>query len=87
MSRRHAAAMVIGAAAALLPSLAAAQEGASRALDAPDDALGTVLATIGAIVALFVVASLGYLYLRTRSLTWGFQQKELPPEPGSDGHH
>ena len=92
MSRRRpaaagtkAAAAGIGAVAALLPSLAAAQE--SRALDAPDDAVGTVLATLGALVALFAVGSIGYLYLRLRGLEWGFQKKELPPEPGSGGHH
>ncbi len=81
----RAAAAGMGAAAALLPSLAGAQE--SRAIDAPDDAVGTVLATVGALVALFVVASIGFLYLRARGLQWGFQEKELPPEPGSGGHH
>jgi hypothetical protein len=91
MSRRRptaatkAAAAGVGAAAALLPSLAAAQQ--SRALDTPDDAVGTVLVTVGAVVALFAVGSLGYLYLRLRGLEWGFQEKELPPEPGSGGHH
>ncbi len=90
MSRRRigrAAAATTGAAAALLPSLAAAQEGAGRSLDAPDDAMGTVLATAGAVAALFLVASIGYLYMRIRGLEWGFQEKELPPEPGSGGHH
>jgi len=85
MSRRRVAAASLGAAAALLPSLAAAQQ--SRALDTPNDAVGTVLATVGAVVALFAVSSLGYLYLRTRGLQWGFQEKEVPPEPGSGGHH
>lgn len=85
MSRRRVAAASLGAVAALLPSLVAAQQ--SRALDTPNDAVETVLATVGAVVALFVVSSLGYLYLRRRGLQWGFQEKEVPPEPGSGGHH
>ena len=85
MSRRRVAGAGIGSVAALLPSLAAAQE--SRALDAPDDAVATVLATVGALVALLAVGSIGYLYLRFRGLEWGFQKKELPPKPGAGGHH
>jgi hypothetical protein len=84
MSRRRVAAAGIGVAAALLPSLAIAQE--SRAIDAPDNAVGAVLGTVGALVALFAVGSIGYLYLRLRGLEWGFQKKEPPPEPGSGGH-
>ena len=85
MSRRRVATVLAGASAALAPTLAAAQE--NRALDAPDSASGAVLITVAGVVALFAVAGVGYLYLRASGLEWNFQKKELPPEPGSGGHH
>ncbi len=83
--RRRVATASVSSAVALFPHLAAAQ--GSQALDAPDQVMGTVLTTIGAVIALFVVSSIGYLYLRTRNLEWSFQEKHLPPEPGSGGHN
>ena len=85
MRRRRVATASVGAVVALIPHLAAAQ--GSQVLDAPDQVMGTVLTTVGAVTALFVVSSIGYLYLRTRNLEWGFQEKQLPPEPGSGGHN
>lgn len=85
MSRRLLAGMLAGAAGAFLPAVAAAQE--SRALDATDGAGGAVILTAVGVLALFAVAGVGYLYLRANGLEWEFQRKELPPEPGSGGHH
>ena len=85
MSRRLLAGTLAGVAGALLPALAVAQE--SRALDAGDGAGGAVILTAVGVLALFAVAGVGYLYLRANGLEWDFQRKELPPEPGSGGHH
>ncbi|MCY4640807.1 MAG: hypothetical protein OXC94_10780 [Chloroflexi bacterium] len=85
MSRRRLAAVCAGAAAALVPAIAAAQEG--RALGAPEQAAGAVVMTIAGVLVLFAAAGVGYLYLRLNGFEWDFQKKELPPEPGSGGHH
>lgn len=85
MRRRRVATASVGATVALIPRLAAAQ--GSQALDAPDQVIGTVLTTVGAVIALLVISSIGHLYLRTRNLEWSFQEKQLPPEPGAGGHN
>ena len=85
MGRRLLVSMLAGAAWALWPAIALAQE--SRALDAADQAGGTVILTAVGVLALFALAGVGYLYLRASGLEWDFQRKELPPEPGSGGHH
>ncbi len=85
MGRRLFASILAGAAWALSPAAALAQE--SRALDAADQAGGTVIVTAVGVLALFAAAGVGYLYLRATGLEWDFQRKELPPEPGSGGHH
>ena len=85
MGRRRLAAIASGAAWALVPALAAAQE--SRALGAPEQAAGAVVMTVAGVLVLFAVAGVGYLYLRLNGFEWDFQRRELPPEPGSGGHH
>jgi hypothetical protein len=77
---RRAWGLVVGAAFALLPAVATAQEG--RALEPPGDSAMVILVTVGAIAALFVIAALGWLYQQRRGLHWPFQD----PDPGADHH-
>jgi len=72
--------LMVGMAFALLPALAFAQEG--RALEPADDSVMVILVTVGAILAVFLVAVLGWLYQQRRGLHWPFQD----PDPGIDHH-
>ena len=60
---------------AALPGVASAAEG-GRALDTPGDTMTAVLATLGGIAAVFLIAALGYLYRAHRGLEWDFQQPD-----------
>ena len=77
---RQAWGLAVGAALAALPGAVAAQEG--RALEPGDDSMMVIAVTVGAILALFLVAALGWLYQQRRGLHWPFQD----PDPGSDHH-
>lgn len=81
---RRVLAIGIGLALAVVPAAALAQDGASRALRAPEDATVAVAAVVGAIATLFVVATLGYLYRRKRRLQWDFQVRR--DQPHGDAH-
>lgn len=77
-----------GASAALWPLVALAQEAehaeaASRALGAPQDMGSIALITLGALIGLFAIAGLGFLYRRERRLDWSFQR----PDAARDEHH
>ena len=79
---------LIGAAAgvwvALLPALAlAAEEG--RILERSADWRPVMIVTLAGVVALLLVATLGYMYRTHRHIVWGFQQPEEPH--GDDSHH
>ena len=75
-------AATLGAAAAAMPYVAAAEHDPSRALAVPGDT-GTVVAlTVLGIVALFAVSSLAFLYRKQRGLSWDYQ---LPDGALSEG--
>ena len=85
---RRIGAMTVGVAAAVQPLLALAEdakasEAVSRALGAPAGIGGVVLVTVCALLGLFAVAGLGFLYRRERRLDWVFQRPDAPPE----AHH
>ena len=70
--------LVLGAVLAALPAVVAAQEG--RALETSEDSTMVIMVTIGAILALFLVAALGWLYQRRLGLHWPFQDPDAPAE-------
>ena len=80
--RRRMAAVAAGLAASVLPAGAFAQEGGSRAVDAPGDTGTAMLAAAGGIAAIFLLATLGRLYQKQRGLRWRFQD----PDPVQDEH-
>ena len=85
---RRMSAMILGAGAALSPLLALAEGEknaavVSRAVGASGDAGTVALITVGALVTLFAVAGLGFLYRRERRLDWAFQRPDAP----HDEHH
>ena len=75
MRVRRVTAALAGAAVALMPALAAAQE-QSRALSATDDVGRVVLFTVLGFVGMLLVATVGYLYRRERDLGWDFQKPD-----------
>lgn len=82
-------ACALGFVLAALPMVAFAAEEAtsdvvSRALPAPADTFTVALVAVLAVLGLFVVAALGYLYRRERHLEWEFQR---PDAPHHDGGH
>ena len=82
-------ACALGFLAAVPPAAAFAAEGssevASRALPGTGDAPIVAFITVIAVVALLLVASLGFLYRRERHLDWDFQRPDPPRHDG--GHH
>ncbi len=93
MKRLIGAAMV-GVGMALLPLVALA-EGATEAAGAVAEGRGlappadfgmTLLATVGALTALFVITTLGYLYRQERHLDWPFQAAAVPHDEHSAAH-
>ena len=88
--KRRISAMLLGAAAAAMPIIAAAQEHGgstfeahSRATEASADwGMVTLITVLGA-GALLLVTTIGYLYRRERGLEWAFQQPDAP----HDEHH
>lgn len=68
-------AAVAGSAAALVPGIAAAQEGL-RELETPADTTTAVTLVLLGVAGLFLVASIAYLYRRQRRLRWDFQLPE-----------
>lgn len=79
----RASALATGALAAALPLVAGASEPpraevAERGLGLPADGLMIGFATAGALLAVFAVAALGYLYRRERHLDWEFQKPDAP---------
>ena len=81
--RRRIGSVIGGAAVALLPLIAGAQEAGGRATDAPSTMSEAVLYTLLALGGVFVLASLGYLYRVKRDLNWRFQEPDAP----HDEHH
>lgn len=76
-------ALATGLLAAALPLVAGANEPqvvevANRGLGLPSDGLMIGFATVGALLAVFAVAALGYLYRRERHLDWEFQKPDAP---------
>lgn len=78
----RASGLATGALAAALPLVAAAKEpvqaAGERGLELPGDGLTIGFATAGVLLAVFVVATLGYLYRRERNLDWEFQKPDAP---------
>ncbi|RJQ09252.1 MAG: hypothetical protein C4558_06725 [Dehalococcoidia bacterium] len=79
----RASALAAGVLAAALPLVVGASEPpvaevAERGLDLPADGLMIGFATVGALLAVFAVAALGYLYRRERHLDWEFQKPDAP---------
>lgn len=75
--------LAAGLMAAGLPLLASAKEPqavqtAERGLGLSGDSVLIGFATVGGLLALFVVAALGYLYRRERHLDWEFQKPDAP---------
>ena len=79
----RASVVLAGVVAALAPAVAAAQEAHGRDLHTPGDAPEAVLITLGAIAAVMLLGTLGYLYRERRGLTWDFQR----PDPEPPDHH
>jgi hypothetical protein len=77
---RWLSAAAAGAIGLALPAVASAQE-ATRSLERPEDSNQVVIVTVLAVVALFLVASVGRLYQIRRSLHWTFQ------DPDDGDHH
>lgn len=75
-------ALATGALAAASPLITAAAEPAQtageRGLALPGDGITIGFATVGALLAVFLVATLGYLYRRERNLDWEFQKPDAP---------
>lgn len=79
----RASALATGLLAAALPLVVGASEppraeAAERGLSLPADGLMIGFATVGALLAVFAVAALGYLYRRERHLDWEFQKPDAP---------
>ncbi|TAJ21043.1 MAG: hypothetical protein EPO65_02255 [Dehalococcoidia bacterium] len=78
----RASAVFAGGIAAALPMVALAAEPvagpASRSLGLSGDATKIAFAMVGGLLALFGVATLGYLYRRERHLDWEFQKPDVP---------
>lgn len=79
---RRVCAAAAGLALAAWPAALWAAEG-GRTLERPEDALPVALLTAAAVLGVFAVATIGYLYRRRRALDWDFQR----PEPPRDEHH
>jgi len=79
----RAAVVGLGGLLALLPAIASAQED-TRTLEPADDWGRVMLLTFAALLAVLLVATLGYLYRAKRNIVWDFQQ---PAEPHHDDHH
>ena len=92
MKRRLGAAMAGVGMALLLPLVALAETPAGavavegRGLEPPTDFGMTLLMTVLALTALFVVAALGYLYRMERHLDWPFQAAAPPHDEHSAAH-
>ncbi|MEZ4553577.1 MAG: hypothetical protein AB7L91_04760 [Dehalococcoidia bacterium] len=71
-----------GALLALLPVIASAQEH-TRVIERGDDWGQVMILTFGTLVAVMLLATLGYLYRMKRQLFWDFQR----PAPPHDDHH
>lgn len=80
----RASALATGGLAAALPMLVTADEvpqyaeAANRGLGLPGDGVMIGFATVAGLLAIFVVATLGYLYRRERHLDWEFQKPDAP---------
>lgn len=73
----RASAVATGVLAAALPLVAGAEE-TRRGLGLPIDGVMIGFATVGGLLAVFAVATLGYLYRRERHLDWEFQKPDAP---------
>ena len=84
--KRRISAMLLGAAAAAMPIIAAAQEHGGSTFEAHSRDL-VAQAPLEPLVlgagALLLVTTIGYLYRRERGLEWAFQQPDAP----HDEHH
>ncbi len=69
MALRRVSAALVGAAFALMPAVAAAQE-QSRALGASDDFGRVAVFTLLGAGGVLIVSVIGYLYRRERDLGW-----------------
>ena len=80
----RASALATGVLAAALPLIAGADEtpqyagAADRGLGLPGSGVMIGFATVGALLAVFAVAAIGYLYRRERHLDWEFQKPDAP---------
>jgi uncharacterized ion transporter superfamily protein YfcC len=77
-------AFALALASSAAPAAVVAQEASGRALSTGADTRVVAIVTVLAVLAVFFVASLGYLYRRERQLDWEFQQ---PDAPRGDDHH
>jgi len=85
-----ATAVAFGFAWGFLPGVAGAAGAERAAFDAADRSLGLggdwqmiFWMTVFAVLVLFAVTSIGYLYRRERGLDWEFQKPDAP----HDDHH
>jgi hypothetical protein len=70
---------LVGVALAAWPAVLAAAEG-GRTLERPEDALPVALLTGAAVLGVFAVAAIGFLYRRRRGLDWEFQRPDAPQD-------
>ncbi len=70
-------ASIFGLVAAAIPAAAMATE-ETRALERSGDWVSVLLVTGLGLLALGLVASVGYLYRRERKLDWDFQKPDAP---------
>lgn len=79
-----------GLVAAALPVLVSAvEESSNRTVARPEDWSTAMLATVGAVLALFLIGGLGRLYQQKRGLHWKFQDPDQPhgEAHGEGAHH
>lgn len=74
-----------GLLAAALPVVASAAEEGGRTLERGDDWLMVLLISIGAMAAVMLIWTLGYLYRMRRNMYWDFQAPAAPHD--DSGHH
>ncbi len=72
----------LGALVALLPVIASAEEG-SRVLERGEDWSKVMILTFATLLAVMLLATLGYLYRVKRNIVWDFQAPAAP----HDDHH
>lgn len=81
-------AVMSGVAMAAIPetAMSASGSGDGRALSASADFWKVAVVTTISLCGLFLVAGMGYLYMRERGLAWEFQRPDSDDDHGESGH-